>query len=241
VLEFQAALQLLVERARFLTGASGVAVALKEERQFIYSAAAGKFSAETGEAVDLSKKYLSECVRLGKGIRTRTDSWFALAVPIIRGVEVAGIFELLGSPAFEDRDAESIARLAEMISTAIEHRDAAAQAEKAGFEDVPEIPRRPMPSSWHAPEVKESPAKKEPAPAAFPAIEVQKCSSCGFPVSHGRKFCPDCEKNADDGHNPAELFSTPPEESWISAHGYTIASVLVSVIAVAIIVWLRAR
>jgi hypothetical protein len=35
------------------------------------------------------------------------------------------------------------------------------------------------------------------------------------------------------------LFAKQKEESWISAHGYTIASVLVSALAVAIIYWLR--
>jgi hypothetical protein len=37
----------------------------------------------------------------------------------------------------------------------------------------------------------------------------------------------------------AALFATEAEESWISTHGYTIASVLVSALAVAIIYWLR--
>ena len=111
VLEFQAALQLLVERARFLTAANGAAVALKEPGQFIYSAAAGEFAAETGTPVNLNKKYLGECVRLGQTVRTRTDSLFALAVPVMRGADVVGIFELLGKSAFEDCDAISAARL----------------------------------------------------------------------------------------------------------------------------------
>jgi len=240
VLEFQAALQLLVERACFLTAANGAAVALKEQGQFIYSAAAGEFAAETGTLVNLNKKYLGECVRLGQTVRTRTDSLFALAVPVMRGADVVGIFELLGKSAFEDCDAISAARLGEMIGTAIDHRDAAVRAEKVEFEEVVDAPSAPTPSRWHAPDIKEPKAEKESAAATSP-IEVQKCSSCGFPVSNGRKFCPDCERNMDEAPDPAELFSMPPQESWLNTHGYTIASVLVSAIAIAIIVWLRTR
>lgn len=241
-LEFQATLQLLLERARFLTAASGAAVALHEDGHFIYSAAAGESAAESGAPLNLDKKYLSDCVRLGQTVRTRTDLLFALAVPILCGVKVAGVVELLGHSAFEDRDAEAAVRLAEMASTAIEHRNAAVQAENVAVEDALEPPPAPLiPSLWHAPDIKELPAKNEPGEVESLVIQVHKCSSCGFPVSHGRQFCVDCEKNADVGHEPAELFSTPPQESWIDAHGYTIASILVSAIVICVIIWLRAR
>ena len=238
-LEFQAALQLLLERARFLTGANGAAVALKEQARFIYSAATGDFAAEAGDLVG-DKKYVSECIRLGKAVRTPTGSMFALAVPILRGAEVTGILELLGDSAFEDRDAESVARLAEMAATAMDHKNAAAQAETLAFDEILDVPTAPTPSRWHAPEPKE-PGPQSDLPSAVVPIEVQKCASCGFPVSNGRKLCVDCDKNSDPAHEPAALFTTPTEESWLSAHGYTIASVLVSAIAIAFILWLRSR
>src|SRR5208282_4855512 len=42
----------------------------------------------------------------------------------------------------------------------------------------------------------ESPVISSPAPAAVPEamLLVQKCASCGFPVSGGRTHCLDCEK-----------------------------------------------
>ena len=237
-LEFQAALQLLLERARFLTGASGAAVALKEGERFVYSAAAGDFSSEAGEPIR-DKKYLHECIRLGSAVRTRSEAMFALAAPILRNKEVEGIFELLGSTPFEDHDAASGIRLAEMVSIAMDHRNATAQAEKLAFEEILDVPLAPAPPRWHARESGGTGAASEALAAAL--IEVQKCAICRFPVSNGRKLCVDCDKNSDPAHEPATLFSTPTEESWLNAHGYTIASVLVSAIAIAIIVWLRAR
>jgi hypothetical protein len=238
-LEFQAALQLLLERARFLTGANAAGVALKEQGRFIYSAATGDLAAETGDPVG-EKKYLSECMRLGKVVRTRTDSIFALAVPILRGAEVAGVFELLGDSAFEDRDAASVARLAEMAGTAMDHKNAAALAETLAFDEILDVPTAPATSCWHAPDLKEPGAQSNLPSGALP-IEVHKCASCGFPVSNGRKLCVDCDKNSDLAQEPAALFTTPAEENWLSAHGYTIASVLVSIITIAFILWLRAR
>jgi len=34
----------------------------------------------------------------------------------------------------------------------------------------------------------------EPAPVPEAMLRVQKCASCGFPVSEGRTLCLDCEK-----------------------------------------------
>src|SRR5260370_21559173 len=45
-LEFHASVQLLAERARFLTGATGVAIALDQDGPFFYCAAAGSIVSE---------------------------------------------------------------------------------------------------------------------------------------------------------------------------------------------------
>jgi hypothetical protein len=100
---------------------------------------------------------------------------------------------------------------------------------------------------WHAPE----PASSDPHPAEnsqLPApADVRTCTACGFPVSGIRKLCLDCERHQDDPKNdskadpkpPPLMFATEPQESWISTHGYTIASLLVTALAAAIIFWLR--
>jgi hypothetical protein len=47
------------------------------------------------------------------------------------------------------------------------------------------------------------------------------------------------EQNPESAATAREIFTTAPEESWLSAHGYTIASALVTAITVAIILWLK--
>src|SRR5579864_445141 len=241
-LEFQATLQLLVERARFLTAASSVAIALQEGELFVYGAASGDSAPEAGAEVDVSKEPVHQCIEERKPARAQagaTETLSVLAVPVIRDEMVAGFFELRGHCEFEDCYVEAVTRLAEMVGTAIDHRNAAIEAESRIFEQLSAVSPA-VPSLWHAPasSPQESSAQKNSPVVSSPA-EVHKCGSCGFPVSYGRKLCVDCEQKIDVAHPPAEILTTPAHESWISAHGYTIASLLVTALTVAIVYWLR--
>src|SRR5215831_7018830 len=92
-LEFQATLRLLVERARFLTAASGAAIALEEQGKLVYGAVGGDSVAFAGAAVDTSKEPIGQCIQRGKPARHRTDAGnalFALAAPIINDEKVIG-------------------------------------------------------------------------------------------------------------------------------------------------------
>src|SRR5262249_52339350 len=127
-LEFQATLRLLVERARFLTAASGAAIALEEQGKMVYCAVGGDPVSSAGATVDTSKEPIVQCIERGKPARSRTgagNALFALAAPIIKDEKVIGLFELYRQSTFEDRDVESMVRLAEMVNTAIDHRKAA--------------------------------------------------------------------------------------------------------------------
>jgi hypothetical protein len=91
----------------------------------------------------------------------------------------------------------------------------------------------------------------EAAPAPVPEAmrRVQKCVSCGFPVSEGRTLCVDCE-NKRHGQTesteatpadfvPAFLASSPPaDESWLANHVNLLAVVvLILSIVVAVVVF----
>jgi len=256
-LEFHASVQLLAERARFLTGATGVAIALDQDGQFVCCATAGSMVPEIGATVDVTKHALGlptmEPQTSAPGSTGGTvpppshESQFA--VPVLRDDKVVGFFELIpGACALEVAVLETVSRLSDLVSTALAHRDAAEYTEsliaEAGFQK-PQPPTSP--TLWHAPEA----AASEPTPAAStqaPApADVHTCAGCGFPVSGRRTLCLDCEKHGDDPRNDptlaahplVEMFATEKEESWISAHGYTIASLLVTALAAAIIFWLR--
>jgi hypothetical protein len=242
MLEFQATLQLLVERARFLTAASSVAVAVKEDGNFVYAAGTGDSAPEAGVAVDTAPPSIQRCLKHQLPVQTEASPAqpsASLIVPILKDGKLCGFFELLGRSRFEQCDLEAVARLAEMVNTAIEHRSAAVRVESREFRQVSEVSRAPVPKLWHAPESAEPKPRGESSTATnLPAVDVQNCASCGFPVSTGRQLCLDCEQK-DAAHIPADPLSTPVHESWISAHGYTIASLLISALAIAIILWFR--
>ncbi|HEV2696515.1 MAG TPA: GAF domain-containing protein [Terriglobales bacterium] len=243
MLEFQVSLQLLIQRAQFLTAASSAALAIEEDGEFAYCAVVGDSGIEVGTTADLSQPSIERCLKAQKAVcmDRSTQACASLTVPIIREGKVAGFFELLSEAAFEASDLEAIGRLAEVVTTAIDHREAALQVENGSFEHAFQATSAFAPKLWHAPELDE----EDPSPLAAPAVpiftsaSVEKCASCGFPVSTGRKLCVDCEQKTETVHEPAELFSTPEHESWIRAHGYTIASLFVTGAAVALILWLR--
>jgi hypothetical protein len=264
-LEFQASVQLLAERARFLSGADSVAVAIEQNGQFVYCAATGSSAPETGTFADVTRHPLDECISTGRAAHLLVERLsgetcvpgFHLAVPLLQGEKVVGFFELApGAYAFEDSDVESVARLAAMTNTALEHRDAAEHTESLIARAETERPApRPRPVLWHAPEEvasKSGPAQNHLSPAS---TDLHACTVCGFPVSGARTVCVECDAHRDDPNydpkhglkpyptpdsNPAhELFTVHKQESWIEAHGYTIASLMVSALAAAIIYWLR--
>lgn len=240
-LEFQATLQLLIERVRFLTAASGVAIALKENGQFLYLASGGDCAPEAGTTADVSKESIRQCLEQRTPVRSKAtteDTLFTMAVPIIDDGVVSGFFELLGHSEFQEQDTQTIIRLGEMVITAIDNRTAAAEAERRFLDRLSEFDRPAIVSLWHAPESASNQPQTTELPA--PAAEVQKCISCGFPVSKGRRLCVECDQKMGPANPPAEIFSiNQKEQSWISVHGYTIASALVTAAALAIILWLR--
>ena len=220
--DLDAALQLLTERAQYITGASGAAIALRHEGEMVCRACAGSSAPELGAHLQVDSGLSGESVRTRQILRcddaesdTRVnrESCRALGIssvmvmPLIRDNEVMGVFELFSERvnAFEERDIVALQRIAEMIQTAVEHAEAAEHAEKriAAHEEVPiqvEVAEKPAPEP--APEVKEEEGRKveakpeivSPAAGAAPArLAVNTCSKCGFPVSEGRSLCVDCE------------------------------------------------
>ncbi|MGH9551827.1 MAG: GAF domain-containing protein [Terriglobales bacterium] len=144
--DLDATLQLLAERAQYITGASGAAIALRQGESMVCCASAGPSAPEMGAHLQIDSGLSAESVRSRKILicedaendpRVNRDSCrtFGIAsvvvMPLVREEEVYGVFELLsGRPrAFEERDYVALNRLAEMIQTAVEHAEAARRAE----------------------------------------------------------------------------------------------------------------
>ena len=310
--DLEAALQLLVERARFITGATGAALALLQGEEMVCRASAGSsapavgarlqvLSGLTGESV--SRKQILRCDNAENDARVNLAACRELGIASIvvlplfaRGGEVRGLFELFSDHAyaFEERDLIALERMADLTRTALDlserrvvsvlvpPRAGDIQPVEPAPSTAPNValspeesrlaasatPHEPAPSppepevavapaqeiSVSAPQpitIEEPPAEPEPAPVPVPEamLRVQKCASCGFPVSEGRNLCVDCEskqRNQSDSTEimPAEFVPTflssqkPVDESWLSDHVNLLAVlVLVLSIVVAIVVF----
>ena len=136
--DLEATLQLLAERAQFITGASGAAIALRDGDRVLCRASSGSAAPELGSYLDLSVGLSGQSVRMRAPLRcddTASDPRVdrescrrlgiaSLAVmPILRDGEVFGIFEIFaGKPrAFQERDLAALERLREMVNTALDH------------------------------------------------------------------------------------------------------------------------
>ena len=142
--DLDAALQLLAERAQYITGASGAAIALRrgEHNDMLCRASAGSNAPEVGALLSMEYGLSGESVRTRQTLRcdnAESDPRVnregcrqlgiasVVVMPIVSEEQVLGVFELFsGQPrAFEPRDFSALQRLAEMVETAVKHAVAA--------------------------------------------------------------------------------------------------------------------
>lgn len=138
--DLDAALQLLAERAQYITDASGVAIALRrgEHDDMLCRARAGANAPELGALLSMEYGLSGESVRTRQPLRcddTERDPRVnhelcrelkiasVVIVPILKDQQTFGIFELLSekTKAFGDHDLSALTRLAEMVTTAVKH------------------------------------------------------------------------------------------------------------------------
>ncbi len=167
--ELDSALQLLTERAQYITGATGAALALPQGEEMVCRASAGSSapavgarlqvrSGLTGESI--SRRQLLRCNNAETDPRVNLETCRALGIasivvlPLLRRTgEVRGLFELFSDHpyAFEERDLIALERMADLTSTALDlaekdlaekhpdERDLTEQRQK--HELVPVVPR----------------------------------------------------------------------------------------------------
>ena len=323
--ELEAALQLLVERAQYITGATGAALALTQGEEMVCRASVGSCpaigarlqvrSGLTGES--MSRKQLLRCDNAEADGRVNLETCRQLGIASIvvaplltREGEVRGLFELVSDHAyaFEERDLIALERMASLSLTAIDLAEKrrlpistpepSPAKTPSGLVAVPVVSPTEVPDGLATTAPPESSEKIEaerpgdlataappepsekieaegvPAPAPGPLgsalvhavlhdepgpprsvpvpeamSRVQKCTSCGFPVSEGRTLCLDCEgkrqgqvgtsESAPSAFVPAFVAdSPPPDESWLANHVNVLAVlVLVLSIVVAVVVF----
>lgn len=272
--DLDAALQLLVERAKYITGAMAATISLYEDGELICHACTGTPKQKTGARLQVESGLATESVRTRRILRcndtsvdVRTNSEncgkfgisSAMVMPLARGPEVIGVFELLsGMPqAFEERDLSALARLGEMVETAMEDADTAKQTPSNAFfeEELPAPEIGVVPLKLDPLAVEEGgpgPAAKAARQEEAPLIErgtIGNCQKCGFPVSGHRRFCVECA--AAQPQDAAELDREPATPTFL-AHpgespkvksggsiGYTLGTVVILLATAAIVVWMK--
>jgi len=153
--DLDAALQLLAERAQYIAGASGAAIALRrgEHNDMLCRASTGSNAPELGALLSMEYGLSGESVRTRQARycedaerdpRVNREGCRQLGIasvvvmPIVSDEQVLGVFELFsGQPrAFEERDISALQRLSEMVETAVKHAVAA--------QTLPEVQEPPV-------------------------------------------------------------------------------------------------
>jgi hypothetical protein len=257
--DLDAALRLLVERAQYITGASGAAIAIGDVQRMLCCASCGPCAPKMGASLEANSGLSGESIRSKRILccnnaaedpRVDRESCQALGIasamvmPLQRHEKVVGIFEIFSSRphAFEERDLTALQRLGEMIITAIEHaeaaRDARALIAAAG------VPFQPS----HEELAQSQPESLLPR---RPVIleergPIGECTDCGFPVSVGRTLCLDCEnsRKPEAAQKPLSFRDLagsrrPAAASWLQSHKYLVGTMVVAAIAATALIFLR--
>jgi len=138
--DLDAALQLLAERAQYITGASGAAIALRrgQHNDMLCRASIGSNAPELGALLSMEYGLSGESVRTRQVLRCddaerdprvnregcrQLGIAAVVVMPIVSDQQVLGVFELFsGKPhVFEQRDISALQRLGGMVETAVKH------------------------------------------------------------------------------------------------------------------------
>jgi len=142
--DLDAALQLLAERAQYITGASGAMIALRraEHNDMLCRASTGSNAPELGALLSMEYGFSGESVRTRQALRCddaerdqrvnregcrQLGIASVVVMPVVSDQQVLGVFELFsGKPhAFGERDLSALQRLSEMVETAVKYAVAA--------------------------------------------------------------------------------------------------------------------
>src|SRR5437667_4922590 len=208
-------LRLVAARARSITGADGVAIALAEENAIVCRASVGSIAPDPGVRLDPNSGFSGACLLSGQPVRcddSETDERVnaracrtlgarsLLAVPLSAKQRIVGLIEAFSTETygFNDSDVRSLNLLGELILAAIrpEEEDRLAElAIQVVPQPAPEELRKPE-ERTSAPALPVAPAKIiidekfAPAPAHQDATEAESVSE----VVAAEETLPEAEK-----------------------------------------------
>ncbi len=156
--DLDAALQLLADRAQYITGANGAAIALRRsgKQDLLCRASIGANAPELGALLSTEFGLSGESVRTRKALRCDDAERDArvnrevcrqlgiasvVVMPVVHDDEVLGVFELFSGEAhaFGERDLSALERLSEMVETAVRLARAAEQVPEPLMQGKPPV------------------------------------------------------------------------------------------------------
>ncbi len=195
--DLDAALQLLAERAQYITGANGAAIALRRDgkKDMLCRASAGCNVPEIGALLSAEFGLSGESVKTKQPLRcdnTERDERVnrevcrqmgiasVAVMPVVDDDEVMGVFELFSGrvSAFGERDLSALQRLSGMVETAVRLAHASATFPEQVMKD-------PKPAA-----VREVAATPEPPATTTESIEVELESSESAPPASAQGIEP---------------------------------------------------
>jgi hypothetical protein len=136
--DLDAALQLLADRAQYITGATGAAIALRRDgrNDMLCRASSGANAPELGALLStefglsgesVRTRQLLQCddaerdARVNREVCRQLGIASVLVMPVVNDDEVLGVFELFSGKAhaFGERDLSAVQRLSQMVETAV--------------------------------------------------------------------------------------------------------------------------
>lgn len=140
--DLDAILQLLAERAEYITNATGAAIALRDGEEMVCRASAGSSAPVLGARLQVDSGLSGESIRTRQTLRcddaendarVNRESCRSLGIasvvvmPLVHEQQVGGVFELFSDQpyAFSERDLDTLERLGDMVHTALQHAEAA--------------------------------------------------------------------------------------------------------------------
>jgi hypothetical protein len=222
--DLDATLQLLAERAQYITEASGAAIALRrgEHNDMLCRASAGSNAPDLGALLSMDYGLSGESVRTRQLLRCdeaerdprvnhevcrKLGIASVVVMPIVTGEQVLGVFELLsGTPrAFGERDISALHRLSEMVELAV--RYAVAAQSVAPVVELP-LEQSPSPTPVVAPE-----AQTVPLDLPVHDLPVHGAASQALPVAPEKNIPPQESKPQELA--PQESKKTEPEKTEV--------------------------
>jgi len=159
--DLDAALQLLADRAQYITGANGAAIALRRggKNDMLCRASTGPNAPELGALLSTEFGLSGESVRTRRPLRCDDAERDArvnrevcrqlgiasvVVMPVVNDDEVLGVFELFSGKAnaFGERDLSALQRLSEMVETAVKLARAAESVPQRLKADVVSVAER---------------------------------------------------------------------------------------------------